>query len=276
MFEHQPLSIIVKISFCIFPFVLSACFYIFIGFSITTRLNPQEVRNAIAITDCFFIYIIDCVMLFIYNKCMGSLSELFYGVDNLVLSILLILSYPVFFLFYLPFLMYMFLKYYLATPYDLWERVFGGGSGSLETLKCDRDTGAGVFGRYIYIGIPFFIFAVIYLAIFIALSPLWYFLFTPFGMMMYSICLAVSFNPFEVVVTTINDRVDTTYKWGLFINLFGIDLLAILSSGCYVGLVGPHFWAILLLVVSLLYFACFSVYSIYRLFCSDEPLFEHP
>ena len=276
MFEHQPLSIIEKISYCIFPFVLNFCFYLFIGFSITTDLHPQEVRNAIAVTDCFFIYIIDVIIMFFYGKCMGSMSELFYGIDNIILSILLILSYPVFFLFYLPFLMYMFLKYYLATPYDLWEKVFGGGSGSLETLKCDRDSGAGIFGRYIYIGIPFFIFAVIYLGIFIFLSPLWYFIFSPFGMMMYSICLAVSFNPIEVVVTTINDRVSQTYKWGLFFNIYRIDFLALLSSACYLGLVGPHFQAILLLVVSALYFAAFSIYSIYKLFCSDEPLFENP
>lgn len=277
MISHYPLSFLVRVSYCIFPFILNLCFYIFIGLSITTTLHPLEVRNAIAITDCFFIYIIDIIILFVYGKCMGSWSELLYGIeDNLCIVTWVILTYPVFFIFFLPYLMYSLLRRYNAHPSGLWERAFGGSGASLELLNCDGSNGGFAFGRYIYIGIPFFIFAVIYLVLFIAFVPLWYFIFSPFGMTMYSVCLAVCFTPPDAVMTTINDRVDQTYNWGLFLNVFGIDLLAFLSSACYVGLVGSHAHAVILLVVSVIYFAIFSIYSIYRLVCGNSNPFEFP
>ncbi|OHT02023.1 hypothetical protein TRFO_30983 [Tritrichomonas foetus] len=277
MLEHDPLSPLVKISYCIFPFVLNVAFFLFIGFSITPTLIPKEVPNAIALTDCFFIYVIDCIIMFIYGKCMGTWSELFYGVDdNIFLVIILISTFPVFFLFFLPYLMFSLMKNYIGSPYAIWERVFGMGGASLKNLKCDGDAGLAIFGRYIYIGFPFIIFSLVYLIIFLALAPLWYFVFSPFGMTMYSVCLAVSFNSDEVRASTINDRVDQTYRWGMFLNVYGIDLLAFLSSACYVGLYQFDWKSGFLLIVSVLYFAAFSIPSVYKLFCSDQPLFDFP
>ena len=277
MLDHTPLTILQKVSFCIFPFVMNVCFLIFIIVSITTTLSPLDPRNSIPITDCFFIYILDCVFFYMYGKCMGTFTEIFYGVeDNLFLDIILIITYPVFFLFYLPFIMYSMMKRYHASPADVWEKVFGSGGMSLSNLRTDIDSGVSTIGRYIYIGIPFGIFALIYILIFIALTPLWYFVFSPLGMTMYSICLAVSFAFDEYRASTMNDRVDVTYNWGLFLNIYGIALLATISSACYIGLVGPDWHAILLIVVSGLYFGIFCGPAIYFLFCSDKPPFEFP
>jgi hypothetical protein len=195
-------------------------------------------------------------IMILYGLVMGNWSELFYGVDNFFLSILLCISYPVFFLFFIPFAIFRIMVMGPGTPVGLWERVFAGSSGSTENLKCEGGSVGLYIVRYIYIGIPFFIFALIYILLMIALSPLWYYIFSPIGIGMYSVCLAVGLSPDDVRASSINERVERTYRWGMIINVFVLALLGILVSACYIGLVAPHWWAVVLLVFSLLNFIC--------------------
>ena len=264
MFIDAPLSWRIRFTFCIGPFIMNACFIVFIGCSITLALHPLEARNAIALTCCFLIFVIDAIIVGFYGLIMGNWSELFYGIDSTFLSIALAISWPVFFLFYLPYVIYTLMVRW-GSPKAVWEKAFGG-CASIEYLKCGSASGGKVFVRYLYIGIPFGLFALLYIIAMVVLSPLWYFIIAPIGMGMYSICFSISFMSEDVRVTSVNDRVARTYRWGMFFNII-VSGLELLVSCCYLGLVASHWWAILLLITSGIYFLACIVPTIMWMCC---------
>jgi hypothetical protein len=190
----------------------------------------------------------------LYGLIMGNWSELLYGVDNFFLSILICVSYQVFFLFFIPFAIFRIMVIGPGTPVGLWEKMFSGGAGSTENLKCESASAGVYIIRYIYIGVPFFIFALIYILLMVALSPLLYFILSPVGIGMYSVCLAAGLSRDDIRVSNINERVERTYRWGMIINVFVLALLGILVSACYIALVAAHWWAVTLLVFCVLNF----------------------
>jgi hypothetical protein len=246
MFDSMPLSLKVRVLYCIFPFCMNLCFLLFVCFSITRTLIPQEPRNSIAVTTIFLLWLVQIATMVLYGRIMTSASELFYGRDNFALSIWLSISYPVFFFFFLPFAIYRIIVF-IGTPNKLWERAFG------QAIAAAAEENASCL-RYVYVGIPWFIFAAVYILLMVALAPLWYFVLSPLGMGMYSICLAVGLNSDEFRASSINDRVERTYRWGMVINLFVLALLGIAVGSAYVALVASHWWALLLLIVCSLYF----------------------
>lgn len=268
MINDSPLTWKERLTFCIGPFVINLCFIIFICCSITTDLHPLEPRNSIALTDCFLLYLIDIIILVFYGIIMGSWSELLFGVENVCLSFAIIISYPVFFLMFLPFAIYR-VMVRIGTPARLWERVFGGSGLSLENLQCDG--GRFMLIRYIYIGIPFLIVSLVYIGVMVLLSPMWYFLLTPIGMGMYSICFSVGFHTEDVRVSSVNDRVGRTYRWGMFFNVFIVALVQILSCACYMGMVGSHWWAVLSFTMSLVYFVLCAFPTAKSMICGHTP-----
>ena len=266
MYLDSPLSWKVRLTFCIGPFIMNACFIIFIAVSITTTLHPLEPRNSIPLTSCFLIYLIGIGIMTFYGLIMGNWSEIFYGVDDTGLSIALIITWPIFYLLFLPFAVYRLVSR-VGSPKGLWEKLFSGTGGSLENLRCEGESGGKLFLRYIYIGIPFGLFALIYIVIMVFFSPLWYFILSPIGMGMYSVCLGISCHSEEVRVTSINDRVDRTFRWGMFFNVFVVAVMEFLCTVCYAGLVGAQWQAIVALLASLLYFLPCSIPTIYWMCC---------
>ena len=266
MLLDAPLSWKQRLTFCIGPFIMNLCFIIFIAASITTTLHPLEPRNSIPLTSCFLIYLIDIIIMVFYGLIMGNWSEIFYGIDDTGLSIALCISWPVFYLFFLPFAIYR-LAGRVGTPTSLWEKMFSGSGASLENLKCDSGSPGRVFLRYIYLGIPFGLFALIYILLMVFFSPLWYFVISPIGMGMYGICLSVSCHSEEIRVTSINDRVGRTYRWGMIFNVFVVGVMEFLCCCCYIGMVGGHWQAIVSLIASLLYIVTCSIPTFASLCC---------
>jgi hypothetical protein len=154
----------------------------------------------------------------------------------------------------------------------MWERMFSGTGASIERLRCDEPNFVQAFIRYIYIGIPWFVFAVIDIAVIISLSPLWLLIMSPVGTGMYGPCLAVGLSSPDFRTTSVNDRVERTYRWGMIMNVFVLALLGVLVSVSYVAMVGAHWWAVLLLVVCLLYFICGVYPTAKDAFCGMTPV----
>lgn len=251
-----------------FPFAINLCFLIFIGVSIDVNQWPSWPVNSIPLTLVFLHYLTGIAMLFTYGKTVtDGFYDMFLGTENMCLHITLVLSYPIFFLFRLPVILFRFIVY-IGTPCDLWDRIFEGTGGSLDNLRPENaPNGFDVFVRGIYIGIPFFIFSVIYMGVLIFLSPIWYFIFSPVGLSTYGTCLAVSMQADDSNTTSYNDRVDQSYPWGLFINVFILNLEYMFGAISYIALVGSEWQAVLLLIVTLFYLVCGCYPAIKHAFC---------
>jgi hypothetical protein len=252
---------------------MNLSFLIFLFFSITRTLIPQEYRNQIGLTTMFLLWITHILTFFLYGKIMGNWSELLYGVENLPLSLIICITYPVFYFFFLPIAIFR-IAIIIGTPHSLWERIFSGTAASITGLQCNDDNLGQIVLRYLYIGIPWFIFAVIYIVLMVLLSPLWLFILSPVGTGMYGICLAVGLSSDDVRATSVTDRVERTYRWGMIVNVFGLCLLGMSVSICYVVLVGGHWWAVLLLVVCVLYFGCAIYPTVNDVFCGAFAVVE--
>jgi hypothetical protein len=90
------LSVKHRITFCIFPTITNFCFILFIALSIDLSETPGHPRNAIALTDCFLLFLLDMLVMIFYGLVMGNWSELFYGVTDPIIAWLVIASWPVF------------------------------------------------------------------------------------------------------------------------------------------------------------------------------------
>jgi hypothetical protein len=221
----------------------------------------------------FLLWLAHIAILCLYGKIMGNWSELLYGVDNLPLSIAICITYPVFYFFFLPLAVFR-IVIIVGSPVFLWERMFTGTPASITGLKCREADFGQLFLRYIYIGIPWSCFALLYILLMVALSPLWVFLLSPIGMGMYGVCLAVGLSSDDVRSTSVADRVERTYRWGMIVNVFVLCLLGIAVSICYLALVEVHWWAVLLLVVCLLYFICGVYPTLNDVFCGPFSIVE--
>jgi hypothetical protein len=254
---------------------MNFCYILFIACSITKDQFPLDPRNSIPITTAFLLFLLDFCMLFIYYLLEGMHHEILFGVNNTPLAAFIFFSWPFSYLILFPFIVYRIMKR-IGTPLDFWEYLFRGGTMSTENLRCDRSEGAcSMILRYLCIGFPLLIVSIVYVALVTALSPLMYFVVTPLGMGMYSICLVVSFHSAQLKVTSISDRVARTYCWGMLLNVYGGALLGVLVSICYIALVAAHWWAILLLISSGVYFITCCFPAARGIFCSREPLFPN-
>ena len=243
-----------SLTFILLPFCTNLSLLLFLIFSIDLFIAPSQPRNIIGIIGIYVYYIACLIMFFAYAYSTRGTSELFGSGTNKCLVFALMISYPIFFLFWLPYIMYQ-LMVYTGSPKLVWEKLFNGSVMSLERLFPDFNSNkCTLFGRYLYIGIPFFLFSLIYVLILIALSPLWYYLLSPLGLGTFGICLHVSLHFPHSTEIDLHRRMALTYRLGVACYVFAMDIPCIILAGVFIGLVAPEWHAILLLVASLLQF----------------------
>lgn len=242
------------ISFIFFPLLTNLSLLLFLCFSIDLYEPSSAARNVIGIIG-LFVYYIGCLLLFFaYGRSTHGLHDLFGRNSNSVIIIILIVTYPIFFLFWLPYLIYQLLLY-SGTPKALWEKVFSDTAFSLENLYPELNkNGCVLFGRYIYIGIPFIIFALIYILIIVFFTPVWYYILSPLGLGTFGICLFVSLRFPHSTESDLNERCQRSYRWGVFIHVYTLALPCVLLSSIYLATAGAHWHAIFMLVCTALHF----------------------
>lgn len=242
------------ISFILFPLLTNLSLLLFMCFSINLYIPSSDARNVLGIISIFVYYLGCLILFFAYGRSTSGLHELFGHNANSCIVIILIITYPIFFLFWLPYLIYQLLLY-SGTPKALWEKVFAETAFSLENLYPELNkNGCTLFGRYLYIGIPFFLFALIYVLIIVFFTPVWYYILSPFGLGTFGICLFVSLRFPHSTESDLSERAHRSYRWGVFIHVFTLALPCVLLSCIYLATAGAHWYAILMLVCSGLHF----------------------
>jgi hypothetical protein len=201
------------------------------------------------------------LLLFVaYGHSRGSWSEVF-GLAGRFLAVLLVLTWPVFFLFWLPMIICQSIILF-ASPRILWERAFGATDMSTDFLiPAFNESRAALVLHYIYIGIPFAIFSLIMIVLIVCLAPVWYFVLSPIGLGTLGISMHVTLHFPNSVERDLLERMATTYKWGVFTHVYALALPFAVIGICHLAFVGVTWYGCLVAICTCLQFAIDAIPS---------------
>jgi hypothetical protein len=241
------------LSFVILPILTNLSILLFEIFSIDIWVSNSDPSNIIGVVGVFFYYI-GCLLLFLaYGYSTGGWG-LFLGLESRILVFCLILTYPIFYLFWLPFVIYQLLLT-IGTPRAIWERMFMGTALSTELFHPDFNfSGCERAVRFIYIGIPFVLFSLIIICLLVLLSPLWYFILSPLGFGTFGICLHLALHFPHSMEMDIIERIGLAYKWGVFVHVWTLALPFALIAILHLVIVGITWFGCLLAITTLMQF----------------------
>jgi hypothetical protein len=242
------------LSSIIFPFLTNLSILLFEIFAIKVFQASSDPTNVIGVLG-LFVYYFGCLVLFVaYGRSTGGWNELF-GRPAGFLVVTLVITYPIFFLFWLPLVIWQ-LVMYVGSPKELWQREFQGTVMSIEKLypdyvnnQCQR------YLRFIYIGIPFVLFSIIVIILIIALTPLWYFLFSPLGLGTCGVALHISLHFPHSTEGDFVERIETSARLGIFFHVWLLALPFAVFALVHLIIVGVTWYGILLAICALLQFA---------------------
>ncbi|EAY13839.1 hypothetical protein TVAG_043990 [Trichomonas vaginalis G3] len=249
---------------CVFPFLISLLELIFICTQIDIDILPTEPINSIPVTMIFFKFLEGMAHFTVYYLGVEGPEQLFGDRNWLIIVILVIFAYPIYFLFKLPFVVIrIFLR--LGSPGAIWERMFSNTGFSLEKLRIDDSNCPLFVFRCIYIGLPFIIFALIYVILIIALSPLWYFIFSCWSMGCFGIAATMAILYTEEDPLTAQDRCLRVHFNNQCIHLFttasDIIFTAIHLALAHVSVIG-----VFLCVVASISFIFHAIYCVHEIY----------
>jgi hypothetical protein len=210
-----------------------------------------------------------CLALFIgYGKALGGWREVLGGASACII-VMVILTYPIFYLFWLPLVVWR-LSTYFGSPKELWERVFQGTAMSLDKLYPEYNPNqCQLFLRYFYIGLPFILCCIIGFAILVGLAPLWYFIFSPFGLGTTGVALHVSMHFPHSTEGDYVERIIMSWHIGGFLHVWLLALPFAILSIVHLCLVKVTWYGVLMAVCSLLHFVV-DVFPATKAFCNRE------
>jgi hypothetical protein len=265
-FELTPKMIL---SFVIFPILTNLSILLFEIFALSIWVSNSDPSNIIGVVGVF-VYYIGCLLLFLaYGHSTGGWG-VFLGLESRILVAALILTYPVFYLFWLPFVIYQLLLT-IGTPHAIWERMFAETALSTELLLPDFNfSGLRRAGRFVYIGIPFFVFSLVIVSFLLLLSPLWYFILSPFGFGTFGICLHLALHFPHSLEMDIIERIGPACKWGVFVHVWTLALPFALLGITHLVFVGVTWFGCLLAIATCLQFVVDAVPSTIGVLSKDE------
>lgn len=261
------------LSFIICPALVSITTIIFIFCSIDIYSGSDKFHNVAGVISIWVYYFYGLFLFIAYSHNTYGMNELFRSSTNTCISVLLIITYPIFFLFWLPVIVVRILCY-RTSPKDLWQNLFEGTCWDFYKLAewyfIDTPT---KIGRVISIGIPYGIYFLIYCLIAIFLTPLWYFITSPIGLGSVGICLHVSVQFPDTLDGDFQDRCARTYRIGFFIETIMHSLLQCIIAILYLVYEGNDWWAILSVIIDGIVFLGCIIPSIYLLFCQTNNMY---
>lgn len=256
-----------KLTYIALPLIANFFLLLFLFVSLDENKFADRPQNAIPITLFFLMYLSGMGMFIAYGMTGKGWYEYFGDDASTPLVALVIFSWPIFFMFKVPIAIIEWLGNGYS-PTSLWERVFSGTVMSLENFVCDGT----VFLKIFYIGIPFLVYIILYIAIIIIAFPvLWYFM-SPMGMGTFGIAVCISAVNADGTDESPTERAVPSYRWGSFLNVYAVALPVVLCAICHIALEGPQWQAIFSLILHGIMFLIDAIQSVYRLFCSGDPL----
>lgn len=254
---HKP-HIFVWLGVFICPFLLNIAVILFICFSYTTSEDQHSTRNIICYTTICVHFVIGMIYfgVFIFTT---KIVETIAGnyVLGLFASICMIIGYPLYYLFTLPFIIY-FLILYIGTPYELWEKMTKGNCCSCISFSDTNNAGIMVL-KGIYIGLGFFLFLILYIIVLIISIPLIYVLLGPLGFGPFGCCLHQYILERLPEIERLWHLMNTCGRGDIQVHAFGHCITMIILAAVALALVGVLIWYnLLLLIVAILCFLiCF-------------------
>lgn len=259
--DIEPMTPKAAISFIILPILTNLSILLFEIFAIDVWRASSALTNIFGVVG-LFLYYLGCLLLFIaYGQSTGGWVK-FFGADMRCLVAAVVISYPVFYLFWLPFVIYQLLLT-LGTPLSIWERMFADTAISTELLHADFNFSRLERAlRFVYIGIPFAVFAVLVVGFLIALAPLWYFVLSPMGFGTLGIALHLNLHFPHSTEIDILERITQTYTLGVAVHVWALAFPFAVLAVTYLVVVAETWFAYMLAVTALLQFVLDAVPSI--------------
>jgi hypothetical protein len=267
--DVQPVTPKVALSFIILPILTNLSILLFEICSLDIWIGSSNLTNVFGIIG-LFLYYFGCLLLFIaYGQSTGGWSEVL-GTQAPWLVAAVVICYPSFYLFWLPFIIYQLLLT-IGTPISVWERMFAESAMSTELLHPDFNFSCPQrFARFLYIGIPFVLFAIVFIGFLVILTPLWYFILSPMGFGTLGICLHFSLHFPHSREVDVLERITRTYTWGVFVHVWALALPFAVLAIAYLVMVGTTWFAVTLAVTSLLQFVVDAIPSIVGVVTRDR------
>jgi hypothetical protein len=252
--DREPLSTKGVVMLILLPLLTNISILLFEIFSLSIWVSSSDPSNIIGVIGIVFYYL-GCLALFVaYGRSTGGWTEMFGG-QTMILVVVLVITYPIFYLFWLPLIIYQLLLY-VGTPKSVWQRMFDGTSMSIEFLhpefsysSCQR------FARAVYIGVPFAFFAFAFVVFVVALTPLWYFILSPMGLGTLGICLHISLHFPHTINADLIERITKSYDWGVFVHTYALALPFAIIAIAYLLIVEVSWFAVMLAILTILHFA---------------------
>ena len=232
----------VTLSYILFPIIFNLFFIIFLCASVNIYRSASKPENTLSIIGAFALYLFGILDFYLYGRGNGGWSELFYSAESGFHIVMLMIGYPVFFLFWLPVVIYNIMQAFGA-PHEIWERW----------------TGSMVSGLSV---IPFVVFCLLYVIWAIIMFPILYYAFNPMGFGMFGIALHAHFHFPSSTDDDLSMRIENTYDVSIFTNCWIKSIIGIIISSISVGLTGSRWYNICFLVVSSIVFLVDSIPSI--------------
>ena len=255
--------------------LVNLCYAIFLAVSFNTSVATSENRNVIAIAATVWYYLGVLALVVIFGHRMLIWEKLKEEKCGIFIMVLIIIFYPIYFLLTLPMTVYYVFKF-LGTPCNLWEKIFQNSCLSLDHLTYE---GAGTYCKlvlyYMSIGLLFGLFTVLYVILVLAFTPIYYYLFAPFGFGPYGINLFLSLRHLDEFSDYSWDCIEKTYLYAILVFAWFVAFPAILFSIFYIVFVLATAWhAILLLILASLNFFIFGILTSIIVCCGSKRIQE--
>ena len=251
-----------------FHFLLNIAVILFIIFAFTTTLASSSATNVLAIVVLIVFYIANSIIVAFF--CWSS--GIWRWLNNLILGlftiICIIIGFPLFYLFSLPYTWFYFMKW-VGWPTKAWHFIFGDGCCSIESFYDAKNNAGFTVLKGIYIGIPFILFCILWFVFAIICIPLIFALFAAYGFGIFGCCLHYWCLLKCESCETLYQIMNSSFYHSLLGSVYALSLPMLILAIIHVVLVGVTWYGIFLLVVSAIYFLAFIYFTIAPLFSTS-------
>ena len=273
---HDGLGARITIFYIVFPLFTNLFVLIFEALAIKIYQASSQPTNVIGVIGLFVWYINGLLHFTMYGRSTGGWKDVF-GSANACLVVSLVACYPIFFLFWLPYIMFQ-TSMYFGTPRKIWNRIFSDSCMSTDNLVRDFTTSTGqLVCRYFYIGIPFGLFSLILILLMAFTSPIWYWILSPTGLGTLGVALHVSLHYPHTLESDVVERIHDSEGWGIFIHVFTLALPFFVLGIAHMASAGFTWYALLITLIAGLEFLS-GCYPAVKKLCGelDTPIYRRP
>lgn len=252
----------VIVGYFILPLFVNVFYVLFIAFCFSPTEPMSYIGNILGIVAVIFFYLAGLALFIVFFVLIDEGGEFHHLRFGLALSILMAIGYPLVFLISLPVTIF-YLFCFFGSPKAIWEKWFSGKAPSLENLHYDPVHGYCFLAlNFIWIGLLFGLFSLLYFLFVICLCPLWFFFFSPFGFGGFGCAIYRAIRHKDGPLEELNSSNETFCIFSIAVTAFAYALPALIFGIVFLVIGGITWFAICLVIFSGLYFLVFGVLSL--------------